>query len=249
MHLALRYSSGHRDCPVSDMYFTAAAKSAWHPIGRRVGTLITWINKIHSRGEVRLRSADPRFSPLVNFNFLADIRDLARLTASMRSMAALAAHPQVAALLTHLSPASYSGFAKALGRQTLRNLLVTAPMAAALDLSEATRRHVFRRWVGGGATLADLLRDDDALEAYVRAKAFGQWHPCGTCRMGPVADRDSVVDPRDARVHGVEGLHVVDASVMPTVPRANLNIPTIMIAEKFAEAISRASAAGDAPRP
>jgi 5-(hydroxymethyl)furfural/furfural oxidase len=249
MHMALRYSSGHPDCPPSDMYFTAAAKSAWHPIGRRVGTLITWINKIHSRGDVRLRGADPRLGPLATFNFLADIRDLARLTASMRFMAGLAVHPEVAALLTHVSPASYSGFAKQLGRQTLGNLLITAPTAAALDLSEAARRHVFRGWVGGGATLAELLQDDDALQAYVREKTFGQWHPCGTCRMGPASDRDSVVDPHDGRVHGVEGLHVVDASVMPTVPRANLNIPTIMIAEKFAEAISRASGAGGAPRP
>ncbi|WP_291830400.1 GMC oxidoreductase, partial [Bosea sp. (in: a-proteobacteria)] len=55
-----------------------------------------------------------------------------------------------------------------------------------------------------------------------------------TCRMGAEADPHAVVDP-EARVIGVEGLRVVDASVMPRVPRANTNIPTVMIAEKVAE--------------
>lgn len=53
--------------------------------------------------------------------------------------------------------------------------------------------------------------------------------------MGPSDDRDAVVDPSTARVHGVAGLRVADASIMPTAPRANLNIPTIMVAEKVAD--------------
>ncbi|MBL8700298.1 MAG: GMC family oxidoreductase N-terminal domain-containing protein, partial [Alphaproteobacteria bacterium] len=238
VHAALRYSSGHAGSPASDMYMMFAAKSAWHPVGRRVGTLIAWINKIHSRGHVTLRSTDPRQGPLASFNFLADPRDAARLVDSVRFMARLVATPPLAALVSECAAASYSGFASALGRQTLRNLAITAPTALGLDLLPAFRRHVFRRWVGGGTTLEALVADPDALEAHVRARAFGQWHPCGTCRMGPAEDRDAVVDPQAARVHGVEGLHVVDASVMPTVPRANLNIPTIMIAEKFADGIA-----------
>jgi 5-(hydroxymethyl)furfural/furfural oxidase len=55
--------------------------------------------------------------------------------------------------------------------------------------------------------------------------------------MGAPHDSDSVTDPLDASVHGVEGLRVVDASIMPTIPRANLNIPTIMLAEKIADSI------------
>ena len=238
IHAGLRYSSDYPDCPVSDMYMMFAAKSAWHPIGRRVGTLIAWINKIHSRGNVSLRSADPRQSPLASFNFLADPRDAARLMAAMRFMAILVASPELAALIAHAAPASYSGFARQLGRQTLRNLLITAPTALALDLSPLIRRYVFDHWIAGGTRLAELIADDDALEAYVRARAFGQWHPAGTCRMGQASDRDAVVDPADAHVHGLEGLHVVDASVMPTVPRANLNIPTIMLAEKFAAGLA-----------
>lgn len=71
--------------------------------------------------------------------------------------------------------------------------------------------------------------DDAGLAAFVRAKAETIYHPVGTCRMG--SDRDAVVDPQ-LRVHGVEGLRVVDASVMPCLPGGNTNAPTIMIAER-----------------
>jgi choline dehydrogenase len=79
-----------------------------------------------------------------------------------------------------------------------------------------------------------LLEDDQEIEAYIRANADGWWHPVGTCRMG--TDPLAVVDPT-LRVHGIEGLRVVDASVMPTIPRCHTMAPTIMIAEKAADLI------------
>jgi choline dehydrogenase len=90
---------------------------------------------------------------------------------------------------------------------------------------------------------------DEDIRAHIRATAFGLYHPVGTCAMGP-AGPDTVVDP-ELRVHGVEGLRVVDASVMPRITRGNTNAPTIMIAEKASDLIRgeaplgvRASAAG-----
>jgi choline dehydrogenase len=74
----------------------------------------------------------------------------------------------------------------------------------------------------------------EALDAYIRAQAVVTQHPVGTCAMGIGAM--SVVDPK-LRVRGVRGLRVVDASVMPTVPGANTNGPTIMIAERAADLI------------
>ena len=76
--------------------------------------------------------------------------------------------------------------------------------------------------------------DEAGLEAFVRGRAESVYHPVGTCRMGD--DAGAVVDPA-LRVHGVEGLRVVDASVMPTLPGGNTNAPTIMIAERAADLV------------
>ncbi|XP_061384657.1 glucose dehydrogenase [FAD, quinone]-like, partial [Danaus plexippus] len=62
------------------------------------------------------------------------------------------------------------------------------------------------------------------------------YHPVGTCKMGPSSDKDAVVDPR-LRVYGVKRLRVVDASVMPFIPRGNINIPTVTIAEYISDLI------------
>jgi choline dehydrogenase-like flavoprotein len=78
---------------------------------------------------------------------------------------------------------------------------------------------------------ADLLR-------FVREKGATVFHPVGTCRMG--ADETSVVDPR-LKVHGIAGLRVIDASVMPKITSANTNAASLMIGEKGAELLSAGS--------
>jgi len=81
---------------------------------------------------------------------------------------------------------------------------------------------------------------DEALRAHAARTTFPIYHPVGTCRMG--ADADAVVDDQ-LRVNGVEQLRVVDASVMPVVPRGNTNAPTIALAERAADLIRHGRAA------
>ena len=103
------------------------------------------------------------------------------------------------------------------GIRRARRILATAPLAG----------HVTGELLPG----ADAV-DDDALRAHLRARSQTLYHPVGTCRMGE--DDAAVVTP-DLRLRGVEALRVVDASVIPVLPRGHTNWPTVMVAERAAE--------------
>lgn len=140
----------------------------------------------HSRGAIRLHSADPSAPAAIHANYLGDAegRDLAVMIE---------------------------------GARLSREILAQAPFAAYRG------EEIFP----GAATSSDA-----EFAAFVRRKAETIYHPVGTCRMG--ADADAVVDA-ELRVRGVEGLRVVDASVMPNLVGGNTNAPVIMIAERAAE--------------
>ena len=79
-------------------------------------------------------------------------------------------------------------------------------------------------------------QSDEALDAWARQVTETGYHASGTCKMGPVGDPQAVVDPQ-LRVHGLDGLRVVDASIMPVIVSGNTNAPTVMIAEKASDMI------------
>jgi choline dehydrogenase-like flavoprotein len=86
------------------------------------------------------------------------------------------------------------------------------------------------------------VESDDAIRKVLRARVDTVYHPVGTCKMG-TGDPLAVVDPK-LKVHGIEGLRIVDASIMPTLIGGNTNAPTIMIGEKAADMIKAELRAG-----
>lgn len=101
---------------------------------------------------------------------------------------------------------------------------------------ELLRQPAFREFHKREDLPGDAIRSDAELDAFIRRDASSAYHPCGTARMGADGDPRAVVD-LDLRFRGVDGLRVVDASVIPAVPSANINACTFMIAEKAADAI------------
>ncbi len=101
----------------------------------------------------------------------------------------------------------------------------------------ALARHALKDLFTAGA------HSDDDIRAVLRERSDTVYHPVGTCRMGPRHDHEAVVDA-ELRVRGLQGLRVVDASVMPAIPGGNTNAPTVMVAEKAADLIR-----GRAPLP
>lgn len=94
-------------------------------------------------------------------------------------------------------------------------------------------RHIKAEHLGGGAT----LRTKDDYLRFVRVFGRTSYHPVGSCAMG--TSDDSVVSP-ELTVHGLEGLRVVDSSIMPSIVSSNTQAPTVMIAEKAADMIAAA---------
>jgi len=80
------------------------------------------------------------------------------------------------------------------------------------------------------------IHTPDEIAAFINASCVHYYHPVGTCKMGPAADPMAVVDARGA-VHGLDGAYVADCSVMPVIPRANTNLPGLVIGLRIAEGL------------
>jgi 5-(hydroxymethyl)furfural/furfural oxidase len=235
--VALRYSSGIGGAPAGDMFAVCVDKSAWHPVGEQIGSLLLAVYKTYSEtGQVKLASADWRREPIVEFNLLSDRRDLERLMDAFRRVGRMQMSPALQDVTSDPFPATYSERVKKIGEVTARNRMITGALAKLMDGPAALRRYLIDNVIVEGDGFDELMRDDDKLEAFTRKAAIGVWHASCTCRMGADDDPRAVTDTA-GKVHGIGGLRVVDASLFPTVPCANTNFPTLMVAEKIADAV------------
>ncbi|XP_033213791.1 glucose dehydrogenase [FAD, quinone]-like [Belonocnema kinseyi] len=133
------------------------------------------------------------------------------------------------------SPLIYSGFLRV--EEDLKRIIQGVRIASSIFNTETMKKYKYE--------LDEIplppcdkitFNSNEYWDCVVRHLGISFYHAVGTCKMGPKEDSEAVVDPR-LRVYGIKGLRVIDASVMPVVPRGNINAPTIMIAEKASDMI------------
>jgi choline dehydrogenase len=128
----------------------------------------------------------------------------------------------------HERPILDHGYLSDSGGQDL-DVLIDGVILARETASQPSVRRLLGRevWPGPSRTSRAQLAES------IRRNFTHYNHPVGTCRMGPQRNHDAVVDAR-GRVHGIDNLFVADASIMPVIPRANTNMPTLVIGERIA---------------
>jgi 5-(hydroxymethyl)furfural/furfural oxidase len=235
----LRFSSGVPGTPRTDMYINVQSKTSWSALGRRIANLAPALWKPAGRGRVALRSRDRRQAPLVEMNFASHELDVRRLKLGFRMAVEMAAYAKEKDLCGFMFPVKFTDRLRRLNQKHAANAVKSSAVAWLTDLMPPLAGPVFGTLADRRVDLLELVRDDAALTEHIEKNVAGMFHVAGTCRMGAVTDQNAVVD-NNGRLRGFDGLRVVDASIMPTVPRANTNIPTIMLAEK----ISAGMAAG-----
>jgi 5-(hydroxymethyl)furfural/furfural oxidase len=166
-----------------------------------------------------------------------------RLVKGVRFLIKLQAHPAIQATVDQVFPVSYSDKARKLALYSQWNKLQTDVGAFLVDLSPKLRKLIVDYMIADAPSLRDLEHDDSICREWLKEAVHGHWHASGTCHMGKAGDPQAVTDYA-GRVRGVQNLRVADASIMPSVPCANTNIPTIMIGEKIAATILVEQTAG-----
>src|SRR6185436_18220349 len=224
-----RISSQFAGAPDGDIFIGFLSRSSSHATGNRLGMLAAALYAPFSHGSVQLDPGDPDGPPIVDFNLLADPRDATRMIEAARFARALLEDPEVIAVTTEPFILPPNPPIRLLSRPGLRSRLLNDLIAATLSLGAPLRRAMLRHALAPGKLLSDIV-DDTEFDALALSSTTPMFHPAGTCAIGSVVDTEG-------RVIGVKCLRVVDASIMPKMPRAKTNLPTRMVAEKCASAI------------
>jgi choline dehydrogenase-like flavoprotein len=238
---AIRLSSGLEGCPPGDLLVFTMARVSPRPFGADVAMVGAALYSPYSRGAVTLASADINTPPRVAFNMFDDPRDAPRMLQAARFAQALLCDPAVAASYNDAFLLPPVMALNQFNRPGLAGSLVAAAAKAILNAPRPVTRWIANRMISPGRWFANQQHSVELDDAELLASAAPMAHPVSTCAIGRSDDPMAVVDS-ECRVYGVPNLRIVDASIMPRVPSANTNLPTIMVAERAAELI-RASKA------
>lgn len=236
---SFRYSSGWPGAGAADLYIGIASKTSWNALGHQIGSLAPYLLRPDSRGFVDIVSPDPSRLPHVEFNFMDEESDVQRMMRAFSQAVQILYSDRVRPLMGCPFPVRYTDSLRSMNELNRKNAFKTALVAKCLDVFPALRDVALGMLTGHRVDLLELIGKPSDFAQLIKDNVAGAFHPVGTCRMGEATDPAAVVDS-EGRVHGVRGLRVVDASIMPTLIRGNTNIPTIMVAEKVAASISAA---------
>lgn len=232
----IRASSKIPDCPDGDLLLFTLGRVSPRGFGTDVAMVGSALYSPFSKGFVKLTGKDPLANPQVDFCMLDDPRDAPRVVKGARLAEDLLRHPGVAACYSEafLLPAGMA--VNQFNRPGLTGAAIAAGASIALNAPGPLRRLAVRRAFGTGRPLAQRHGSAGITDRELLAAIAPMGHPVGTCAMGNPADEKAVVDA-GYQVIGLENLYVVDASVMPVIPSANTNLPTLMVAEHAAEKV------------
>jgi 5-(hydroxymethyl)furfural/furfural oxidase len=244
----LRYSSGPDPSRRCDMMMLVINKSSWHGLGEATAGLGVGLYQPFSRGAVTLASADPRDNPVINQGLLTDPTDYQRMVDGLRLAVDVMQDDIVRGSRHEAFAAGYTSRVRRLNKPGVTNVLITRLLSGLLDSSDALRRVMISRGIAAGDVNEARMRDPEWLNHTTAMRTFSMYHPACTCRMGRDDDETVVVDA-SCRVLGMQGLSVVDASIMPSLVRGNTNLPVTMIAERAADLLLGKTPLGAAARP
>jgi 5-(hydroxymethyl)furfural/furfural oxidase len=233
---ALRFSSGPEPGLRGDLQMLVLNKSSWHGLGDAIAGLGVCLMRPDARGTVRLNSSGPTAPLDIRFRMLTEASDFQRLLVGFSTACEFMLDPEVRALRNEVFAAGYSGVVRRLNRPGLVSAAVSKTLFHLLDGPSSLRRQLIRWGVSSGDTGEGRLVNPGWRATTVRDRSFATYHPAGTCRMGLPGDPEAVTH-NDGSVMGVAGLSVIDASIMPIIPRANTNLPVLMLAERCADLV------------
>jgi choline dehydrogenase-like flavoprotein len=234
----IRLSSHEPGAPAADLLLFLIGRVSPRRYGPDLAMFGAALYAPHSRGAVTLTSADVNIPPRIEFRMFDDPRDPPRMLKAARFAESLLLEPAVAGTYNDafLLPPVMS--LHQFNRPGVAGMVLATVAKAVLNAPPPLSRALIANAIRPGRWFANRNRRSALTDAELLGAAAPMAHPVGTCAIGRADNPMAVVDPA-CRVYGVGGLRVVDASVMPRVPSANTNLPTIMIAERVAEMIRK----------